>query len=532
MVNLIDFIMDLFRDPVAASNFVRDPATTLNDAGLAQVTRQQVESVAATVVPAGVVLPQGDPVVSLQRTVADHHGLTAPVQTAPFFAEQAERVATPLIENPTPLPTDDVAAFLPAGKAPPPGGAESGAPQSSQQSFLDENPEDRAAYFEKHPEVVEKYFDRYPEAREAYFHSNPEQAEAYFQKYPEAREAYYTEHPEALHAVREAEPAERMEYLERYPELRDAYFAEYPDEAAKTEYRERFPDVEHTYQASKVEFYRGELQERDLTPAEKLQVLDHAEPASREAYFEKYPPDNAEWIERYPEARAAHYDQNPQAAAQHLDDPVAREAYFQHNPDEAAAYLDTYPEARQAYFERHPDAREPYFENHPAARDEFLENNPKEREPYFDANPGAREDFLEAHPEVTLDPTRVDPTTVDPNGTEAEHRAEAGLELGSPPIPTTVAVDHPTDALDDPFFPSATPAVEAVETHVEMTTIDDSPPVFDPAPATYSVPEQDFSTPTFDEQYDHAPAYDAPEPDYAPVIEAPVDDGVTAFEPY
>ncbi|MGD9618737.1 MAG: IniB N-terminal domain-containing protein [Mycolicibacterium sp.] len=74
---IIDFILDLFRSPAAAANFVIDPDGALRDAGLPNVTAAQLASVAATAAPAGYALGGGDPVVGLQRAVADHHNLAS-----------------------------------------------------------------------------------------------------------------------------------------------------------------------------------------------------------------------------------------------------------------------------------------------------------------------------------------------------------------------------------------------------------------------------------------------------------------------
>lgn len=77
MTTLIDFILDLFRSPSSAASFVLDPDGALRDAGLPNVTAAQLASVAATAAPAGYALGGGDPVVGLQRAVADHHQLAS-----------------------------------------------------------------------------------------------------------------------------------------------------------------------------------------------------------------------------------------------------------------------------------------------------------------------------------------------------------------------------------------------------------------------------------------------------------------------
>ncbi|MDN4519152.1 IniB N-terminal domain-containing protein [Mycolicibacterium austroafricanum] len=77
MNTLIDFILDLFRSPASAAAFVMDPDGALRDAGLPNVTAAQLASVAATAAPAGYALGGGDPIVGLQRAVADHHQLAS-----------------------------------------------------------------------------------------------------------------------------------------------------------------------------------------------------------------------------------------------------------------------------------------------------------------------------------------------------------------------------------------------------------------------------------------------------------------------
>ncbi|MDT0551580.1 IniB N-terminal domain-containing protein, partial [Streptomyces lonegramiae] len=73
MTTLIDFILDLFRSPASAASFIADPDGSLRDAGLPNVTAAQLHAVAATAAPAGVLLGGGNPVLGLQRAVADHH---------------------------------------------------------------------------------------------------------------------------------------------------------------------------------------------------------------------------------------------------------------------------------------------------------------------------------------------------------------------------------------------------------------------------------------------------------------------------
>lgn len=86
MTTIIDYILDLFRSPDLAGAFVSDPEQALRDAGLPNVTAAQLSAVAATAAPAGVALGGGDPVLGLQRAVADHHSLAN--SFAPMYAPQ------------------------------------------------------------------------------------------------------------------------------------------------------------------------------------------------------------------------------------------------------------------------------------------------------------------------------------------------------------------------------------------------------------------------------------------------------------
>ena len=75
MTNVIDWILDLFRDPVQAQAFVNDPDRAMTNAGVQNVTAAQVQAVAATVAPAAVIHGGGDPVQGLQQAVAETHGI-------------------------------------------------------------------------------------------------------------------------------------------------------------------------------------------------------------------------------------------------------------------------------------------------------------------------------------------------------------------------------------------------------------------------------------------------------------------------
>ncbi|MDR3659503.1 MAG: IniB N-terminal domain-containing protein [Mycobacterium sp.] len=88
MTNLIEFIIDLFRFPSVATSFVADPEGTMQNAGLTNVTAAQLASVAASAVPAGVVLGGGDPVVGLQNAVSDYYSMSSPFSPQTGFVSQ------------------------------------------------------------------------------------------------------------------------------------------------------------------------------------------------------------------------------------------------------------------------------------------------------------------------------------------------------------------------------------------------------------------------------------------------------------
>ncbi len=73
MLTLLDWILSLFRSEDAARAFVAAPEQAMRDAGLAGVSAAQLSSVAATAVP-GLLLGGGDPIVGLQRAVANQYG--------------------------------------------------------------------------------------------------------------------------------------------------------------------------------------------------------------------------------------------------------------------------------------------------------------------------------------------------------------------------------------------------------------------------------------------------------------------------
>ncbi|ORA48040.1 hypothetical protein BST21_10470, partial [Mycolicibacterium celeriflavum] len=62
MTNVLDWILNLFRDEVSAQAFLDDPARAMCSAGVPNVSAAQLQQ-AATVAPAAVVHGGGDPVL-------------------------------------------------------------------------------------------------------------------------------------------------------------------------------------------------------------------------------------------------------------------------------------------------------------------------------------------------------------------------------------------------------------------------------------------------------------------------------------
>lgn len=75
MTNVVDWILDLFRDPVQAQAFITDPDKSMQTAGVQNVSAAQVNAVAASVAPAAVIQGGGNPVHGLQQAVAQTHGI-------------------------------------------------------------------------------------------------------------------------------------------------------------------------------------------------------------------------------------------------------------------------------------------------------------------------------------------------------------------------------------------------------------------------------------------------------------------------
>jgi len=90
MASMIDWILDLFRDPAQAAAFVADPQRAMLDAGVSTVTSAQLAAVASTAVPSLALNGGGDPVVGLQQAVASHYGFAPAFVPQPFAGTSAD----------------------------------------------------------------------------------------------------------------------------------------------------------------------------------------------------------------------------------------------------------------------------------------------------------------------------------------------------------------------------------------------------------------------------------------------------------
>ena len=98
MDSLLQFILDLFNNESSAQSFVADPNAALANAGLADVSPEQIQSVAASAIP-GLELAGADPVSGLAQAVSNQFGfapvdglLSAPGAVAGVVADQALNV--------------------------------------------------------------------------------------------------------------------------------------------------------------------------------------------------------------------------------------------------------------------------------------------------------------------------------------------------------------------------------------------------------------------------------------------------------
>jgi hypothetical protein len=90
MTNVLDWILDLFRDPVQAQSFINDPDKTMQNAGVQNLSAAQVNAVAASVAPAAVIQGGGNPVHGLQQAVAQTHGIAFAPESQHVFAPQTQ----------------------------------------------------------------------------------------------------------------------------------------------------------------------------------------------------------------------------------------------------------------------------------------------------------------------------------------------------------------------------------------------------------------------------------------------------------
>lgn len=107
MINLIDYILDLFRDENHAQAFVANPDQALADAGLSTVSSAQLQSVAATAVPSLALGGSGDPVTDLQQAVSSYYGFEPAVAPQTDFSPSTDLASNNSFMSPTTNITDD-----------------------------------------------------------------------------------------------------------------------------------------------------------------------------------------------------------------------------------------------------------------------------------------------------------------------------------------------------------------------------------------------------------------------------------------
>jgi len=107
MINLIDYILDLFRDESHAQAFVANPDQALANAGLSTVSSAQLQSVAATAIPSLAMGGSGDPVTDLQQAVSSHYGFEPSVALQSDFSPSTDLASNNSFMSPTTNITDD-----------------------------------------------------------------------------------------------------------------------------------------------------------------------------------------------------------------------------------------------------------------------------------------------------------------------------------------------------------------------------------------------------------------------------------------
>lgn len=118
MLNIIDWLLNLFKNDQAARAFVLAPDQSMRDAGLYGVSPAQLTAVANSAMPGLMLANSSDPVAGLQRAVANHHGYSDYVpyssNYAPSYAsgyEYSPNVASPNLMSPSWAPQN---TFAPA----------------------------------------------------------------------------------------------------------------------------------------------------------------------------------------------------------------------------------------------------------------------------------------------------------------------------------------------------------------------------------------------------------------------------------
>ena len=109
MINLLDYILDLFRDEGHAQAFVANPDQALADAGLSTVSSAQLQSVAATAIPSLAMGGSGEPVTDLQQAVSSYYGFQPQPDLAPQtdFSPSTDLASNNSFMSPTTNITDD-----------------------------------------------------------------------------------------------------------------------------------------------------------------------------------------------------------------------------------------------------------------------------------------------------------------------------------------------------------------------------------------------------------------------------------------
>ena len=107
MINLIDYILDLFRDESHAQAFVANPDQALADAGLSTVSSAQLQSVAATAIPSLAMGGSGD---ASRRSAAgrvEPLRVRAQLRAATDFSPSTDLASNNSFMSPTTNITDD-----------------------------------------------------------------------------------------------------------------------------------------------------------------------------------------------------------------------------------------------------------------------------------------------------------------------------------------------------------------------------------------------------------------------------------------